>query len=59
MHSRLCLLYVPVDYSVVLLVGDGEDGGSRLEDMLNANVSPPVSCTLADTIGWILFDMDE
>lgn len=43
----------------MLLVGDGEDGGSRLEDMLNANVSPPVSCTLADTIGWILFDMDE
>lgn len=38
---------------------EGEDGESGLEDMLNANISPPVSCALAETIGWILFDMDE
>lgn len=51
-------------YKVVLLClgGDereGEDGESGLEDMLNANISPPVSCALAETIGSILFDMDE
>jgi len=51
-------------YRVVLLClardrGDRKDEESRLEDMLNANISPPVSCALAETIGWILFDMDE
>lgn len=49
--------------AVILRLGgnerEGEDGERRLEDMLNANISPPVSCTLAGTIGWVLFDMDE
>lgn len=45
--------------AVLLCLGrDGKDGQSRLEDMLNANISPPVSRALAETIGWILFDMD-
>lgn len=48
-----------MNYRALVLLGDGKDRGSRLEDMLNANVSPPVSYTLAETIGWILFDMDE
>lgn len=38
---------------------EGKDRESRLEDMLNANIPLPVSCALLETIGWILFDMDE
>lgn len=60
----MCPRALPVTRRAALfcLGGDereGEDGESSLEDMLNANVSPPVSRALAETIGWILFDMDE
>lgn len=36
-----------------------EDGTSRLEDVLNANTTLPVSGAPAGTIAGVLFDMDE
>lgn len=44
---------------VLFCLGGLRKERAGLEDMLNANISPPVSRALAETIGWILFDMDE